>query len=165
MFGISFWSMIVSLSSGIIGRYFYAQMLSTKSDFEVLLEKIEGKLGRTLQRAKIEVQESEKNRILGRALKMAGVSNPDEVPSILNAFFSAFVGDMRMSFQTVIIGPRWPEKTRYLVTYYAQTKRKILFWESFQSLMGYWHAFHFPFAVFMYIAALIHVIAALVLGV
>jgi hypothetical protein len=37
--------------------------------------------------------------------------------------------------------------------------------EPFRKMLGYWHSFHLPFALFMYIAAIIHIISALTFGI
>jgi cytochrome b561 len=44
-------------------------------------------------------------------------------------------------------------------------KRRIAFLEPFRRMLGYWHSFHLPFAFFMYVAAVIHIAAALMFGI
>jgi hypothetical protein len=45
---------------------------------------------------------------------------------------------------------------------YAKVVRQISFLEPFRRFMGYWHTFHLPFAIFMYVIAIIHIITALI---
>ena len=76
-----------------------------------------------------------------------------------------FVGDLKFAVGHLTVPAGWPEVSSFFLREYAVVKRRALFLESFQKLMGYWHAFHFPFAIFMYVVAVIHVAAALILGV
>lgn len=163
--GISFWSMVVSFTSGIVGKYFYVQMLKEKNSFETEAEKRLKQLDNILEKAKI--SPDEKKKYLADALVFVGVPSLNEGDGIspITVLFSAMAGDIRMLFNFPPKPPHWPAGTEYVMAEYALNKRKSLFLEPFQRLMGYWHAFHFPFAVFMYIAAIIHVIAALVFGV
>lgn len=157
---ISFWSMVISLSSGIIGRYFYVQMVSKKVEFENLAERCAKRLDRILEKFKVTPNPALRDQLMVRAQLMAGVPSSFQSVNPFSAFFLAMAGDLRLSFQRPEVGPGWPVLTKELLKHYAVNKRRALFLESFQKLMGYWHAFHFPFAVFMYIAAVIHVISS-----
>ncbi len=163
---ISFWSMVVSFTSGIIGRYFYVQMLREKNFFETEAERIEQKIDRMLQRtlAAVSLEENQKYKEL--ALRHAGLL-PGDLDSInpFQALAHAFAGDIRMSFSPPLIPAAWPAGSKYLLAGFALNKRRASFLAPFQKLMGYWHAFHFPFAIFMYVVAVIHILAAMVLGV
>ena len=164
--GISFWSMVISFASGIVGRYFYVQMLKGKNNFEVEAEQKEKQLAKILSYSKIHVPDAERTKY--KQLALAYVGMPARVEDSLNPFaamFSAIAGDIRLAFKYPARPHGWPRGTEFLLAEYALSKRKASFLIFFQKLMGYWHAFHFPFAVFMYIVAVIHVAAALVLGV
>lgn len=163
--GISFWSMVVSFSSGIIGRYFYVQMLRAKVDFENEAEKRIQYLKKWLQKNQITFEENEFAQCLIGAQRFVGVPENVENLNPVSAFLSSSFGDIRLMFSLPVAPRNWPEMSRVIVSEIAVQQRRALLLESFQSLMGYWHTFHFPFAVFMYLAAIIHVIAALVFGI
>ena len=163
--GISFWSMVVSFTSGIIGRYFYVQMLKEKNNFEEESVRRTTQLDKLLE--KINVSADVKNIYLENALVFVGGPSLAEINNIgpFAAMFKAVAGDLRLAISSPEKPANWPTGAEYLLAEYGLSKRRSLFLEPFQKLMGYWHTFHFPFAVFMYIAAIIHVAAALVFGV
>ena len=164
--GISFWSMVVSFSSGIIGRYFYAQILKEKHFFENEAIKHEAKLSSFLAARKIEASDEEKNKYKSLALAYVGLPGGEAIA--MNPFFAlvnAMAGDIRLIFKNPEKAQVWPEATQFILAKYAVNKRRSLFLQPFQKLMGYWYTFHFPFAVFMYVVAAIHVVVALLFGV
>lgn len=162
---ISFWSMVVSFTSGIIGRYFYIQIAKTKVALEAEAIKKLGKLDKIFEKFKLEIQPDQKTMYAEKALAFAGVPVDMENTNPLVALASSIVGDLRIAFLKPEIPTEWPTVTRYYLADYASTKRRATTVESFQKMMGHWHTFHFPFAVFMYVVAVIHVATALILGV
>lgn len=163
--GISFWSMVVSFSSGIIGRYFYVQMMKAKSDFEKEAEKGTQYLRKVLDKNKVPFEEEELVHCLNQAQNFVGVPKNVENLNPVSAFLSSSFGDIRLMFAQPATPQGWPVVTKMVVSEIAVQQRRALLLESFQRLMGYWHTFHFPFAIFMYLAAVIHVAAALVFGI
>lgn len=162
---ISFWSMVISFTSGIIGRYFYVQMIKEKNFFESEAEKKEILLNKVLEIHKINTTEDEKKLFKTSALRFVGVPSVSDFSNPFLALSYAVMGDIRLLFKNPVRGKTWPMKTEYILADYALNKRKAIFLAPFQRLLGYWHAFHFPFAIFMYVVAAIHVAAALILGV
>lgn len=163
--GISFWSMVVSFSSGIIGRYFYVQMMRAKADFEKEAEKGMSYLRKVLENNKVAFEEEEIKHCLNQALVFVGVPRNVENLNPVSAFISSSAGDLRLLFSQPTTPSGWPVMTKMVISEIAVQQRRAVLLESFQSLMGYWHTFHFPFAIFMYLAAVIHVAAALVFGI
>jgi hypothetical protein len=163
--GISFWSMVVSFSSGLIGRYFYIQLLSSKNDYDDLADQSSTNFDKYMEKMKIQVKPEEKQLYLAKALEFVGAPQDASALNAVKALFVSMAGDIRLWFKEPEIQSGWPDVTRIFIKNYALNKRRSVLLLPFQRLMGYWHAFHFPFAVFMYVAAVIHVIAAILLGV
>jgi len=160
--GISFWSMVISFSSGIIGRYFFVQLSSQRGEFEKEALRAFESLTKTLEKYRITLEPSKRDLVLNQNLIRVG-GNPSQMEqSLFTSFWSSFMGDLRMMFSKAPIPKSWPRKARIHVLQYAMNTRKAKSLHSFERLMGYWHAFHFPFAVFMYIAAIIHIISSLI---
>jgi enamine deaminase RidA (YjgF/YER057c/UK114 family) len=159
---IAFWSLIVSFSSGIIGRYFYIQLVSKKVDLEAKAAKALQTLDLALQNRKITVDERLKSEVLDQAIAFVGGQSKRAPINAFNALFKSMLGDMRLMVSDPPAPGPWPEGSRSLLRRYAICHRQADFLVPFQRLMGYWHTFHFPFAVFMYIAAVIHVISSLI---
>jgi hypothetical protein len=162
--GISFWSMVISFSSGIIGRYFYLQLTGRRAEFEALADKYKQRLVKLLTVGKIEASDKEVGPVLAGALVQMGLPKHGEDVGVFSVFYRSFVCDITMAFKKIKIRQNWPQSSRTLVKEYALNMRRAASLEPFQRLMGYWHAFHFPFAIFMYVAAVIHIIAALLFG-
>lgn len=163
---ISFWSMVISFTSGIVGRYFYVQMLREKSHLEEDAQKIDDKLKLFLEKSAQNFNEDLYKTTKHNALVLAGL--PRGLQTELNPFsalYHSILGDFRLAVGQLKIDLSWPTGSRYFLQSYAISVRRALFLSAFQKLMGYWHTFHFPFAIFMYVVAVIHVAAALVLGV
>lgn len=159
--GISFWSMVVSFSSGVIGRYFYVQMLNFKSDYDNLSEQFLKKLEKTIETQKLNIPQETRARVIMNSLLFAGAQPNQASVNPISALYTSIMGDLRMVFSDFNVPRDWPISSKFYLINYAINKRKSQFLEPYQRLMGYWHAFHFPFAVFMYIAAVIHIISSL----
>ncbi len=167
---ISFWSMVISFSSGIIGRYFYVQLLKAKVELENEFEKKITTHKNYLTKKNIITSEDEINQQITNALVFVGgptkqVQNSEIDINPFIALIKSTIGDIKLFYSKPAVPNTWPPSTTLLITDIAIHKRRALFLEPFQSLMGYWHTLHFPFAIFMYVAAFIHVVAALVFGI
>lgn len=160
--GISFWSMIVSLASGIIGKYFFTQMSAQRSDFDNASMAALNSLNESFQRRKMAVDEKYKIKILNANLSFAGAVLTNKTINPISAFFYSFLGDFRLYFFDMPIPKEWPLSARAYISSYSLNRRKSQFLGSYEKLMGYWHAFHFPFAIFMHIAAVIHIASSLI---
>ncbi len=161
---ISFWSMVVSFSSGIVGRYFYIQLVGQKAELDREVERCAAEL------KQFKLKGSEKvERTQTIILEMAGASAgamaaPTDV-GVLGALVNTLTGDLRLRLGFKRVAGFLPSRQQELLRSYAISKRRSLYLEQFRQLMGYWHSFHMPFAVFMYVVAVIHIVTALLLGV
>lgn len=160
---VSFWSMIISASSGVIGRYFYLQLARFESEFQDQAEFYMTRLKRLIEKRGGEVKDETLERYKHQALVTAGaigsVGNPFSV------FARSFAGDIRMLVHPPTAPPEAGDLGPFALKSFAVNKRRARYLESFRRLMGYWHTFHLPFAIFMYVAAAFHIAAALILGV
>jgi hypothetical protein len=162
---ISFWSMVVSFSSGIVGRYFYMQVVKQRTELDGEVKMCDNLLKQhqmAVAPRNPEVFEHLKAQALATAgaYNMGGVSF--QLPRII---YYSFFGDLALRMRLGAIRPKVHRETREVLKHYAVSQRRILYLEQFRKVMGYWHAFHAPFAVFMYVVAVIHVAAALLLSV
>ncbi len=160
---ISFWSMVVSMASGIVGRYAYGQVAKKNTEYGKESEFFLERFRNILTKKNINLPESELNSYLVRAQAMVGAHEESVNP--ISAFFASLAGDIRLMFLSVPAPAAAGKRASLTLKFYAINYRKAQTVESFQKLMGYWHAFHMPFAVFMYLAAVFHIAAALIFGV
>lgn len=159
---ISFWSMVVSFSSGVIGRYFYMQLARQKTELQKDADSDE----KILQQlpAAATIAEGGIEQLGTRVIQLAGGGTLGET-GVFTAVARSFVGDLRLRFGMGKMAQGLTPEARGALKRYAKTKRRIEYLSQFQQVMGYWHTFHMPFAVFMYLVAVIHVAVALLLHV
>lgn len=155
---LSFWSMMIVAWSGILGRYIYIQTVSKKN----VLYKNQVKA----RDAYIKMAEDNNlykerviNKVFARADEYAGTTSDES--NTFKILFSSIAGDINMLFGPPATIKGMPEASRYLLKRYAVNKRRADTANVFQKLLGYWHSFHLPFAFIMYIAAIIHIVVAL----
>lgn len=157
---IAFWSMAISFASGLIGRYFYLQIVMAKNESTTEGDKWARRLRTFVEKHRVRWDDGAYRPYMNNALIVAGLS-PTPTSSFAT-FGRAVVGDLRLRFQNLPVPPEWPEHSEIPLKEFAVARRRAETLGAFQKLMGYWHAFHFPFAVFMYLAATIHVAASLI---
>lgn len=162
---VSFWSMVVSFSSGIVGRYFYMQVNKQRSELERELRAFDHVL-KQHQMALAPQNPQIFDHLKTQVLATAGAYNLGaiglQLPRVL---YYSFFGDLALAWRLSSVRPKVGHETRAVLKGYALTARRILYLDQFRRIMGYWHAFHMPFAVFMYVVAVIHVATALLLSV
>ncbi len=155
---ISFWSMVIVATSGVIGRYLYVQILKKRSDLQNEAAESEGAIRERLSK--------DADTAMSSALIFVGAGNATHSQVTLAVLFKSLIGDFKLAIGSLPpLGIAAPKGTRLLLAKYAVKKRQILFFDFYQKLLGYWHSFHLPFAFFMYLVAVIHIAAALLLGV
>jgi hypothetical protein len=161
---VSFWCMMTSFASGIVGRYFYTQVLRQRVELKAVLTDFEArfaKLTTTNQRvfskqALAKLKEDAFVTAGGSAALLAGKADA------LTVLFDSVVGDVRLLLQGPPVPHEFPRALRRPLKEYAVARRRLAAAGPLRRLMGYWHAFHLPFAVFMYVVTVIHIVSALV---
>ena len=161
--GISFWSMVISFASGVIGRYFYVNLLSKKRDSVEAAQAYWEKFLRRVKRAKIDPEAPEVLNAKVQALNYVGFAPAES--GVLNVFVRALIGDIRCIFRPPATLPGMSLESAHILEAFAMHQRRAEALGPFQKLMGYWHTFHTPFAIFMYVVAVIHIMSALFFGV
>lgn len=157
---ISFWSMLVSASSGVIGRYFYTQLARGQKDLAAELQKLQTDIVVYLKK---KTPDFDPAPAFDYYIAASGLLGHPESVGLVGALFNSIVGDFKLAFARPL--NEVPSRAHQALVQFASLKRREGFVVHFQKMMGYWHTFHLPFAFFMYIAAFFHVIAALLLGV
>ncbi|HEY8277996.1 MAG TPA: hypothetical protein VIH99_00140 [Bdellovibrionota bacterium] len=158
---VSFWSMVISFTSGIVGRYFYLQVTGQKSELESLAAGYE----KNLNMHTVKVPKETLAMIRMQAFQLGCVPAEDAHPGVAASLFLSLKGDLQMRMSYAGLAQDLNDGAQnYLQDLVYVTRKRILL-EQFRKLMGYWHSFHMPFAVFMYVVAIIHIVTATLLGV
>jgi hypothetical protein len=161
---ISFWSMMIVAVSGVLGAYFYIQVLEQKTELNKEVQHWERVLRKMRDRYAPTVQDVQLVEVKQQALAFAGVFMAPEdigIGSLPMILIRAGLSDFKLLFSDPPSLPGMPSKSRIVLSNYATATRKIYLIKPFQLMLGYWHTFHVPFTVVMYIAAAIHITVAL----
>jgi hypothetical protein len=168
---VSFWSMVAVALSGVLGRYLYLQIprdfkgeqLSAQEidNLKSGLEKelmIDTRLDQNqIQRIENELSlERKANRGTLRML-LAIITNDLTRPFRVRKYRRRYLKSMNLSKEM-------KDKILTAILDRALLNRKIAFLNQVQTLFHYWHVFHKPFAIIMYIIMLVHVGIAIWLG-
>lgn len=165
---LSFWSMILVVSSGVIGRYLYLQIPRTRAGEELALAELE-RLDRQLAdslRTRFRLSEAQ----LARLDEVAADPTTPRV-GLLRGMVRIVVDDVRLRSRLrdfarscrSVPRPVFEEFER-VVRQKAQARRRILLWDRLHEVFHYWHVLHKPFAVVMYVFMIIHVAVAVATG-
>jgi hypothetical protein len=163
---LSFWSMVVVATSGVLGRYLYLQIPRTRAGEERALAELETEdreLSEQL-RARFRLDEAQ----LGRLDALMAVP---ERTGLLGGFVRLVTDDLRL--RSALRGfargcrsvpPAVVRDFERVVRQKAHVHRRILLWDRVHELFHYWHVLHKPFALVMYLFMIVHVAVALVTG-
>jgi len=160
---ISFWSMIVAFFSGVIGRYFYTQLLEQRLHLQTAVAFYEDGFDRLLKNAGSRLPVNDLRRLKDEAFRLAGGSAAmvEGRATVFEVLIASILGDLRLLFAPPP-APAGIPKLRRPLKNYAQVRRRLAAAGYFRRLMGYWHAFHVPFSILMYGVSVFHIVAALI---
>jgi hypothetical protein len=168
---VSFWSMVAVALSGVFGRYLYLQIprdvqgesLSLQ-DLQALSKKLTSQIRDDIKLSGDELAGIEK--ALSSGIKEAG--------GIVTSLWAILLDDIRRPFRIRRARKKYLAKLNLphevqnemmdLVLGKTLLERRILFLNRIQQLFHYWHVFHKPFAIIMYIIMIVHVAVAVWLG-
>jgi hypothetical protein len=165
---ISFWAMVAVAVSGILGRYLYLQIPRRRSGDQLTLAEAEELNGRITVRLRDEFGLSTEDL---QQLQAIAESAVDDDASLLGLLLKFPVQGltMRWRLRRFARGLRI-RSDRILHQLLAVARQKVLFqrrillWQRLQQLFHYWHVFHKPFAIVMYLFMAVHVTVAVVTG-
>jgi hypothetical protein len=164
---LSFWSMVVVATSGILGRYLYLQIPRTRAGEELNLaeaERLDALLTERLRDqfhldapaiARLEALAAGPPPRGGLLVTLGRIALHDlSASGRLGAFARGFRG---------VPHPVFREFER-VVRQKAQLRRRLVLWTRLHDLFHYWHVVHKPFAVVMYLFLCVHVVVAVMTG-
>jgi hypothetical protein len=164
---LSFWSMIVVASSGVLGRYLYLQIPRTRAGEALALEELE--------RQDRELTERLRTRFGLDAGQLAELDVATVTASgrvgLLHGLLRIVGDDLRLRARLRKFARGCPSVPRPLLGEFGRTlrqkalaRRRILLWGRLHELFHYWHVLHKPFALVMYLFMLVHVAVAVATG-
>lgn len=168
---VSFWSMVMVVLSGFIGRYIYIQIPRSIRGNELSLEEIDS-YKKELTGA---LREKYKLSEVNIAKINAAFGNTSESRERLWVSFSHSLADyfrlpgIVRSMKNIVVSEGVLDKTELasftkILKERLQLERRIGMLKNMQRLFHYWHVFHLPFAITMFVIMVIHVGVTLAFG-
>lgn len=161
LIAIAFWSMVAVAGSGVFGRFLYAQIPRTARGDQISLgeaQRLEAELTSTLRRD-FGLSEAEVAALTGDDAERGGTrrSLAGALAALLAApfLFRRRFARFRRAHRAI---PRHAAaRLARLARQGELLHRRLALWSHLHELFHYWHVFHKPFAVLMYLFAAIHI--------
>lgn len=164
---IAFWSMTAVVLSGVFGRYVYVRIPKTIHGQFRSLESIENQRAEMIEtiaeRAKIDPETVEV--VLGGRRSL-----PKGLSGAIRAAIRFDLGRRKRVARVRRVLSGWevpaPLHARLveLVEKQAEAEQQIVLLQPFQRLFRYWHVFHLPLAIVMFLILIVHVAVAAAFG-
>ena len=167
---VSFWSMVLVVLSGVIGRFIYLQIPRTIQGQEISINELNSmKESLALKIRKVLSEDS------STLYKLESIAATDRYKSLrLTAAAGLFIKDyfttkqlMRIfSKKMIFLGLSKGERKELISAAKNEIviARRIAFLRTSQKLFNWWHIFHLPFAITMFVIMIVHVIVTIVFG-
>ncbi len=168
---VAFWAMLAVALSGVLGRYLYLQIPRNIMGHELSLQEVE-ELNKNLTmqlQQKFGLDTREIQSIEAEFINTktgthgAGLLLLDLLAGDLKRFSKSKRIKKQLISQYHLPAHDTAELLR-LLKQQAQISRRIMLWNKIHQLFHYWHVFHKPFALIMYVIMIIHIGIALWLG-
>lgn len=158
LIAIAFWSMVAVALSGVFGRFLYAQIPRTAAGDQLSLDearRLDAELGARL-RAEFDLSDADL-----AALEPPAAGGRASVASALLALAAEPWRRRRRVARFRAAHGRLPAtalaRLAALAGQRALLHRRLALWRHLHELFHYWHVFHKPFALLMYLFAALHI--------
>ena len=157
--------MVISFASGIVGRFFYMQLLYQKNTLKTSIDDYELGFNKYIKVSGRGLGEQDLNQAKAIAFYQAtGGVAATQLRSIGLLEFVVRAARGELSSRFLLPETPWGggKPIRRKLREWAVLKRRLIFMHYYKILFGYWRTFHTPFAIFMYVVAIIHIISSLI---
>lgn len=171
LIAVSFWSMVAVATSGILGRYLYLQIPRNRSGDELNLQQIMA-LDESFSRDLQETLNLDEEKIY--RLEELVRSHVEKDRTTFALLTGLILRDLLRPFQLyrlkkvlskeLFITEPYLHRVVQLAWRKMNLQRRIALLNQIQQLFHYWHVFHKPFAIIMYLILFVHVGVAVWLG-
>ena len=167
---VSFWSMVLVVLSGVVGRFIYLQIPRSIEGQELSINELTSMKEKLALRIRSVLSED-----LATLAGFERISSSDRYKSFkLSTSIGFFIRDYFSTKQLMrlfrkrmkLIGLNKSEREELIVAAKSEIviARRIALLRTFQKLFHFWHIFHLPFAISMFVIMVIHVIVTIVFG-
>lgn len=166
LIAIAFWSMVAVAASGILGRFLYAQIPRTAAGDQLSLaeaRRLEEELVDRL-RQEFRLGEADLARLAPSDERRDGESLLAALARLVSEPWRVRRRLAPLRRQLAGLGRRGEQTLLRLARQRALLHRRLHLWRRLHELFHYWHVFHKPFAILMYLFAAIHIGVAFATG-
>ncbi|MCC7092759.1 MAG: hypothetical protein IT277_01080 [Ignavibacteriaceae bacterium] len=167
---VSFWSMVLVVLSGVVGRFIYVQIPRTIQGQELSINELSSMKEDLAKRIRTVLSEdastlSEFERI-SSAERYKTFNLSTAVGFIFRDYFDLKKVMRLLGKRMVWLGINPTERKELLTMAKSEiiVARRIAFLRTFQKLFHWWHIFHLPFAITMFVIMIIHVAVTIIFG-
>lgn len=165
---VAFWSMVIVVTSGILGRYVYKRIPKTEEgDFRNVkfIETEHSKLRDQIKNY-IDLNEHQEAKLGLQAGTLKFSSPWIALMTAIKFDISGLVQWKRDQnfLNDLELDNHQKSELLALIKLYRWRTRQHFLLEPLQKIFGYWHVFHIPLAAMMFIILAIHIIVAIIFG-
>lgn len=166
--GISFWSMVAVVSSGVVGRFLYAQVPRSAAGDELTLAEAQDLERRLTEELRREFGLSERHLA---DLQRASTAPFERHRGLVAILLRSPLESLRLRRRVRRLRRDLPAVSRGAASRFATLarrrallRRRLELWRQLRQLFHYWHVFHKPFAILMYTFMVVHIAVAWMTG-
>ncbi|MCU0406298.1 MAG: hypothetical protein MUE64_04875 [Ignavibacteriaceae bacterium] len=167
---VSFWSMVLVVLSGVVGRFIYLQIPRTIQGQEISINELNSMKEKLAIRVRSVLSEDSST-----LLEFEKISSTDRYKSfklltaagfIVRDFFDIKRVMKLLKMRTKLLGIGKSEKDELIKAAKSEIviARRIALLRTSQKLFHWWHIFHLPFAIAMFVIMIIHVAVTIIFG-
>ncbi len=158
---IAFWSMVMVVLSGAVGRFIYIQIPRTIEGRELGLNEVKEMKNNLASSLESKFESADAHQVVMNVAQGSGTES-----GMVASYFANRKNIRRVSKALKKSGLSKAERQSVLVVFKEERSlaRKIVRLETMQRLFKYWHVAHLPFALIMLVIVIIHVVITLALG-
>lgn len=167
---VSFWSMVLVVLSGVVGRFIYIQIPRTiqgkEIDIQDLISMRQELLDKMKQEMLFDVRLIDQLDILASTDRYKNLGLVNTVILYFKDFINIRSFQLRLKKNTIAAGFSRIKQNEILNKAQAEIilSRRLGMLRTMQNLFKYWHIAHLPFAIAMFVIMIVHVIVTLTFG-
>lgn len=161
---IAFWSMTAVVASGVFGRFVYVRIPKGINGAFLTLRQLEGRRAELVEAVAASGGNAAVARLPGRPR-----TAPGGFAALGQALAAAVRGDgrtraVRRRLQRAGVPAPLRAQLAHLIAEQVRLEQQIAWLRPFQRLFRYWHIFHLPLALLMFVILAVHVAVAAMFG-
>jgi len=167
---VSFWSMVLVVLSGVVGRFIYIQIPRTiqgrEIDMKNLVSMREDLAEKLKQEMIFDVRLLDKLNTLGSPERYKGLNVLSFLMLYIKDFFNikSFMFKLNKNLSVANFSKYKRKEIKNKAQAEIILSRRLGMLHTMQSLFKYWHIAHLPFAIAMFVIMVIHVIVTITFG-